>query len=182
MMVLQVFITFVTIGALTVGGGLATIPYLIELGNNSGWFSEQFLMTMIAISESTPGPIGINMATVVGVRVAGILGGVAASIGVSLVGVLVMIVIAPSVNEYRSNKYVIRILKGLRPTMIGLILSAAFILWRNTIMSLLFQPILMIYGVIIAIACVILSLRYQLKSYQIIVFCALCGWGLSFIL
>lgn len=181
-MIINLFIRFLLIGTFTIGGGLATIPHLIELSQTTGWFSESFLMTMIAISESTPGPIGINMATVVGVKIAGLFGGLVASIGVSLSGVLLMLMIAPSLSKYRNNRIVIRILKGLKPTMIALILSSAFLLWARTITDLFFHPILIGYGILMVTLLSALLGRFQLKSYQIILISALCGWGLSFIL
>jgi chromate transporter len=181
-MIFNLFIRFLLIGTFTIGGGLATIPHLIELSQVTGWFSESFLMTMIAISESTPGPIGINMATVVGVRVAGVFGGLVASIGVSLAGIILMLIIAPSLSKYRNNRIVVRILKGLKPTMIALILSSAFLLWSRTVMDLFFHPILVGYGIVMVIALSALLVKFQLKSYQIILISALCGWGLSFIL
>ena len=98
-MMIELFIRFFLIGAFTIGGGLATIPHLIELSAVTGWFDEKFLMTMIAISESTPGPIGINMATVVGVKSAGLFGGLIASLAVSLAGIGVMLLIAPSLTK-----------------------------------------------------------------------------------
>jgi len=181
-MILNLFVRFVLIGAFTIGGGLATIPHLIELGQTTGWFDESFLMTMIAISESTPGPIGINMATVVGVKIAGPFGGLVASVGVSLAGIILMLIIAPSLSKYRNNPIVLRILKGLKPTMIALILSSAFLLWRNTFFDLLVFPILIVYGVIMIGVLSFLLHHFKLKSYQIILISALCGWGLSFIL
>lgn len=182
MMYLDLLIRFLLIGTFTIGGGLATIPHLIELGQTTGWFDERFLMTMIAISESTPGPIGINMATVVGVKIAGLFGGIVASIGVALSGVIMMLLIAPSLSKYRNNRYVARILKGLRPSMIGLILSSAFLLWRNTFLDLITSTPLMVYGTIMVVLLSACLHFFKLKSFQIILISALCGLGFSFIL
>lgn len=181
-MMIELFIRFFLIGAFTIGGGLATIPHLIELSQVTGWFDEKFLMTMIAISESTPGPIGINMATVVGVRSAGVFGGVVASVAVSLAGIIVMLLIAPSLTKYRNNVLLKRVLQGLRPTMIGLILSSAFILWSRTFSDLMLSPILLGYGILLVTISWIGLQTFKLKSFHIIIICALCGWGISFIL
>ena len=78
MILLPLFIEFFKIGLFAVGGGMATIPFLQELSQRTGWFSERFITDMIAISESTPGPIGINMATYVGFNLAGVAGGAGA--------------------------------------------------------------------------------------------------------
>jgi chromate transporter len=181
-MMIELFIRFFLIGAFTIGGGLATIPHLIELSQVTGWFDEKFLITMIAISESTPGPIGINMATVVGVKSAGLFGGLVASVAVSLAGIGVMLLIAPSLTKYRNNILLKRVLKGLKPTMLGLILSSAFILWTRTFWDLMLSPILLGYGVMLIVLSWIGLQVFKLKSFQIILLCALCGWGLSFIL
>ncbi len=181
-MMLELFIRFFLIGAFTIGGGLATIPHLIELSAVTGWFDEKFLMTMIAISESTPGPIGINMATVVGVKSAGLFGGLVASLAVSLAGIVVMLLIAPSLTKYRNNILLKRVLQGLRPTMLGLILSSAFILWSRTFIDIVDNPFLLGYGLFLVIVSWLGLQFFKLKSFQIIVVCALCGWGLSFIL
>lgn len=181
-MMIELFIRFFLIGAFTIGGGLATIPHLIELSQVTGWFDESFLMTMIAISESTPGPIGINMATVIGVKSAGLFGGVIASIAVSLAGIIVMLIIAPSLTKYRNNILLKRVLQGLRPTMLGLILSSAFILWSRTFLELVLNPVLLAYGLALVIISWVSLHTLKLKSFHIIIICALCGWGISFIL
>ena len=81
MIYLRLFWEFMKIGLFAVGGGMATLPFLKELGERTGWFAQDLITDMIAISESTPGPIGINMATYVGCNTAGFLGGVIATLG-----------------------------------------------------------------------------------------------------
>lgn len=181
-MMIELFIRFFLIGAFTIGGGLATIPHLIDLSQVTGWFDEVFLMRMIAISESTPGPIGINLATIVGIRSAGLFGGLVASFAISLTGITVMLLIAPSLTHYRNHRLVKRALQGLRPTMLSLILSSALILWVRTIFEIIDQPILLGYGIAIIIISGLGLALFKLKSFHIILLCALCGWGISFIL
>ena len=92
MLYLQLFFEFFKIGMFAVGGGMATLPFLQRLGEKTGWFSQQFITDMVAISESTPGPIGVNMATYVGYNVGGLPGGFAATMGLALPSIIVVII------------------------------------------------------------------------------------------
>ena len=94
MIYLQLFYEFFKTGLFSVGGGMATIPFLQDMGEATGWFTNQELTTMIAVSESTPGPLGVNMATYVGFHTGGIAGGVIATLGLVCPSILVILVIA----------------------------------------------------------------------------------------
>ena len=96
MILLQLFIEFFKIGLFAVGGGMATIPFLQELSQRTGWFSERFITDMIAISESTPGPIGINMATYVGFNLAGVAGGIVATLGTIIPAIVIITLVSKS--------------------------------------------------------------------------------------
>ena len=91
MIYLQLFWEFLKIGLFAVGGGMATLPFLRELGVRTGWFTQDLITDMIAISESTPGPIGINMATYVGCNIAGLLGGFIATMGELIPSLIIVI-------------------------------------------------------------------------------------------
>lgn len=120
------FIEFLLIGAFTVGGGLATIPYLINLIDKYDWYTQSMLMDMIAISESTPGPIGVNMATYVGYIVEGIPGALVASVAVMMTGVIFMMIVGSQLEKFKSNPILKKIFYGLRPTIAALIAYAAY--------------------------------------------------------
>ena len=124
MIYLKLFWEFLKIGLFAVGGGMATLPFLKELAERTGWFTQNLITDMIAISESTPGPIGINMATYVGCNIAGILGGILASIGEVIPSLIIVVLISKSLERFRSSTLVGDMFYGLRPTVTGLIAAA----------------------------------------------------------
>lgn len=124
MIYLRLFFEFAKIGLFTVGGGMACIPFLMELSQKTAWFSEAQLLDMIAISESTPGPIGINMATFAGYTTAGIPGAIIATLGIVMPALVIVLTIAKVLEQFRDNKYVLGAMYGLRPASTGLIASA----------------------------------------------------------
>ena len=123
---LQLFFEFFKTGLFAVGGGMATVPFLTDMAEKTGWFTQQQLVDMIAVSESTPGPIGVNMATYVGFTTAGVLGGVVATLGLVTPSVIVILIIAAFLKKFRENKYVDRVFYGVRPASTALIASAGF--------------------------------------------------------
>lgn len=124
MIYLQLFWEFAKIGLFAVGGGMATLPFLERLGERTGWFGAALITDMVAISESTPGPIGINMATYVGCDVAGILGGIAATAGVVAPALIVVILVSVYLEKFRGNSVVDNLFYGLRPAVTALVASA----------------------------------------------------------
>lgn len=121
---LRLFIEFFKTGLFAVGGGMATLPFLQEIGERTGWFTYGDLMNMLAVSESTPGPIGINMATYVGYTAAGVPGAIVATLGEVTPCVMVILIVAAVLNSFRSNRYVERAFYGLRPASTALIGAA----------------------------------------------------------
>lgn len=134
---------FFKIGLLAVGGGLVTIPFLINLSGKYGWFSMGELTDMIAVSESTPGPIGINMATYVGYHTTGIGGAVMATLGLVLPSLIVIIAIARYLYSESKSCYLQQLLFGIRPAVLALILYAGFELaklaitdWKTAVVAI----------------------------------------------
>ena len=123
-LLLRLFYEFAKVGLFSVGGGLATIPFLQRLGESTGWFTNEQLTTMVAVGESTPGPIGVNMATYVGYETAGIPGAVIATLGLITPSILVIIIIAGFLRKFRNSKTVTAVFYGLRPASTALIASA----------------------------------------------------------
>jgi len=121
---IQLFIEFFKAGLFAVGGGMATIPFLYDISDKTGWFTHAELTNMIAISESTPGPIGVNMATYVGYSSAGIPGSLIATLGLITPSIIVILIIAGFYNAFKNNKYVQAAFYGLRPASAGLIAAA----------------------------------------------------------
>lgn len=126
MIYLRLFLEFFKIGLFSVGGGLATLPFLYSLGAKTGWFSAADVANMLAVSESTPGPIGVNMATYVGFECGGILGGVAATLGLVTPSIIVILLVAMALQAFRTNKYVDGAFYALRPASTGLIAAAGW--------------------------------------------------------
>ena len=130
MLYLQLFWEFFQTGLFAVGGGLATLPFLYSISDRTGWFSHQNLADMIAVSESTPGPIGVNMATYSGYITAGIPGAVISTLGLITPSIIVILLVAAFLNAFHENKYVVGTFYGLRPAICAMISAAGLILAR----------------------------------------------------
>ena len=124
LLLLQLFWEFLKIGIFAVGGGMATLPFLYDLGEKTAWFTSAQVLDMLAVSESTPGPIGINMATYVGYTVGGIPGAILATLGTILPGIILVILLAKMLQRFHDNKYVLGAFYGLRPASTALIAAA----------------------------------------------------------
>lgn len=136
MIYLRLFWEFFKVGLFSVGGGLATLPFLYSLGAKTGWFSTADVANMLAVSESTPGPIGVNMATYAGFDCAGVLGGVVATLGLVTPSVIVIVLIAMALQAFRTNKYVDAAFYTLRPASTGLIAAAGWSVFLLVLVNL----------------------------------------------
>ena len=123
----QLFYEFFKTGLFAVGGGLATLPFLYDLSDRSGWFTYQDLSNLIAVSESTPGPIGVNAATYVGFLTAGPFGALIATLGLITPSVLIILLISQILERFRKNPLVEKLFYGLRPASTGLIAAAGLL-------------------------------------------------------
>ena len=127
-LLLTLFFEFFKTGLFAVGGGMATLPFLYDMGaRHPDWFSAAQLADMIAVSESTPGPIGVNMATYVGFETAGVAGAAIATLGLITPSVIVILIVARVLKQFRENPYVDAAFYGLRPCSIGLIAAAGML-------------------------------------------------------
>ena len=132
MIYLQLFWEYFKAGLFAVGGGMATIPFLYEIADRTGWFTHRDLANMLAVSESTPGPIGVNMATyvgyVTGMKEGGvmnaILGALTASIGLVMPSLIVILIVAAMLKRFKNSPLVQKTFYGLRPASTGLIAAA----------------------------------------------------------
>lgn len=128
MLYLRLFFEFFKTGLFSVGGGMATLPFLYDMSSrHPEWFSPADLANMIAVSESTPGPIGVNMATYVGFTTAGIPGAIIATLGLIIPSIVIILIIEGILSKFRQNKYVDAAFYGLRPCSIGLIAAAGIL-------------------------------------------------------
>ena len=121
---LQLFWEFFKTGLFAIGGGMATLPFLYDISNKTGWFTHAQLADMVAVSESTPGPIGVNMASYVGFVTGGVGGAVVATLGLIAPSILIILIIAAFLKAFRDSKYVDGAFYGLRPASTALIASA----------------------------------------------------------
>ena len=127
---------FFLTGLFAIGGGLATLPFLTQMGaRHPEWFTQEMLVNMVAISESSPGPIGVNMATYVGYTVAGVLGAFLATFSLAFPSLIIIMIIARLLERYRNHLLVDTVFGTMRPVVVGLIASAAF-----TILKLVLTP------------------------------------------
>ena len=124
MIYLRLFWEFFKTGLFAVGGGMATLPFMYDISDKTGWFTHSMLADMVAVSESTPGPIGVNMATYVGFVTGGIPGAVVATVGLVTPSVILILLIARVLKAFRENQYVDAGFYGLRPCSVGLIAAA----------------------------------------------------------
>lgn len=167
MILLELFLTFFEIGALTFGGGYAMIPFVREQVLAHGWLTEEELLNMIAVSESTPGPIAVNMATFVGSEQAGILGSAAATLGVVLPSFIIILVISALLKNFLKYKGVGAFLSGVRPCVVSLILGTAITLFLSVLLGIGsgdFELNVDFIGIIIFALVVGISLIYKKKK------------------
>jgi len=120
---IDLFLGFLKVGCFTFGGAYSAIPLIREVVLSHGWLTDETLSHMIAVSESTPGPIMVNLATYIGSNQAGLPGALLATLGVVLPSFLVILLIAVLMRHAIKNKYVQAVLRGLKPCMIGVILA-----------------------------------------------------------
>ena len=135
MIYIRLFLEFCKVGLFAVGGGLATIPFLSDLGNRTGWFTSGQLADMIAVSESTPGPIGINMATYAGYTAGGVPGGIISTLGLVFPSLIIILIISGFLNKFRESRIVDSVFYGLRAASVGLITAALLQVARIALMN-----------------------------------------------
>ena len=126
MIYLQLFFEFFKTGLFAIGGGLATLPFLQNISEKYGWFSSRELVDMIAVSESTPGPIGINMATYAGYKTANLPGAIIAVIGEVAPSIIIIVLIAHYYMKFNEHPKVAAAFYGVRPAVAGLIGAAGY--------------------------------------------------------
>ena len=131
----DLFIEFFQIGLFAIGGGPATIPFLMDLPSRHDWYERADVANMLAVSESTPGPIGINMATYAGYRAAGFIGGIAATLSLVLPSLIVIIIVARILNGFSQNPYVKSAFYAIRPAVTGLIATAVLGIFETSLFT-----------------------------------------------
>lgn len=170
---LVMFLEFFKTGLFAVGGGLATIPFLMDISDKYGWFSQSELANMIAVAESTPGPIGVNTATYAGVTTYGIIGGLIATFGLVLPSYIVIVIVYKVLEKFKENKLTKTVFYGLRPAVAGLITVAAYSLLETTVFP---DLVLNIKALVMLLVFTLLVLSYKkLNPILVIVLGAVIG-------
>ena len=135
MIYLRLFWEFFKTGLFSVGGGLATLPFIYDMSDRTGWFTYQLIADMVAVSESTPGPIGVNTATYVGYITGGVPGALIATLGLVTPAVICILIIASCLKKFRENRFVDHAFYGLRPASAALIAAAGFSVVRISLLQ-----------------------------------------------
>lgn len=146
---------FFKIGLFAVGGGLVTVPFLYDLTEQYDWFTAKELTDMIAVSQSTPGPVGINMATYAGYKAAGVWGSLLATLSLVTPSVIVVYLISKILTKWKDNPNVLRVLGGIRPAVLALILFAGWNIAKESIVN---------YQTAGLLALLVVAMRFYKKS------------------
>ncbi|HAE15810.1 MAG TPA: chromate transporter [Erysipelotrichaceae bacterium] len=183
---IRLCIEFFKTGLFAVGGGLASIPFLKEMAVKYGWFTIEDLTTMIAVSESTPGPIGVNMATYVGFHMYGLAGGLAATLSLVAPSIIVICIIAKILEKFRSSPIVNGVFEGLRPAVCGLIIAAVMSIYISALFNVsAWQATGNLLSLFNWKACVLFAALlafylYKPKIHPIVIICAAAAAGIIF--
>lgn len=154
---------FFKVGLFAVGGGLATLPFLYNLCNiHPDWLNRSSLLDMVAISESTPGALGVNMATYVGYTIEKVPGAILATLGLVAPSIIVIVLVAKFLNKFNDNPIVQKVFYGIRPASIGLVMAAGYLVIEEALLNIgaldegnvigIFKPKSIIFAVILYIA------------------------------
>ena len=170
MIYLELFWTFFTIGAFTFGGGYAMLPLIQIEVVNKGWLANEAVVNFIAVSESTPGPFAINMATYVGSEMGGVLGAACATLGVVMPSFIIILIVAKCYDRFKKSRLVKGAMSGLKPAVIGMIGTAVLSIGKTVFV----QPGLLFSAVLFGVMAV-LAFR---KVHPIIIICISAAAGI----
>ena len=163
-MILLVFLEFMKIGLVAVGGGPATLPYLMELTEKYDWYTMEDLTNMIAVSESTPGPLGLNMATYAGYKTLGFFGGVISTAGLVIPSIIIICLIAKFLENFNENRYVVGAFSAIRPAVWAIIAVSVYRVCKVSLFSLadgIYTPIPKTMAL-----CIVVFALLQVKKLQ----------------
>ena len=182
MILLELFLSFLKIGAFTFGGGYAMLPLIMETVVSKGWMSEEALIDFVAVAESTPGPFAINIATYVGSEMGGFFGAVCATLGVVLPSFVIILIVAKCYEKFRKSKLVSGAMTGLKPVVVGLIGAAILSIGVKALglssfaFSLSFG-LSLLFSLIILVPCLVMAFK---KLHPIFIVLISAGLGIGF--
>jgi len=168
MLIIQVFLTFLKIGAFSFGGGYAVLALIEkEIVINNGWLGADEFIDIVAISQMTPGPIAVNSSTYAGFKVAGIPGAIAGTLGVTLVSFVLIVTAASKLETMKDSSAIQWIFTGLRPAVLGLIASAAYSIAKSAVVD--------IQGIVIALAAFFVIAKWKIHPILVIALSGVAG-------
>lgn len=180
MIYLELFWTFFKIGAFTFGGGYAMLPLIQAQVSSHGWMESADLVNFVAVSESTPGPFAVNISTYVGTEMAGIPGGISATLGVVLPSFLIILIVARCFEAFKTNRIVNGCMSGLKPAVIGLIGTAAVSVGKTVFFPAGFDPDVILscpFWISAAVFGVMTALAFK-KLHPILIICLSAAAGI----
>jgi chromate transporter len=181
MIYLKLFWDFFRVSCFTFGGAYGAIPLIRDMVLGNGWLTDERLSYMIAVSESTPGPIMVNLATYIGSDQAGFWGSLVATVGVVLPAYLVILLIVSILGNFMKNRYVQAVLQGLKPCVVGIVLATGVFMVLRNLLPLSGGVVYDLHGIIItAILAGIMVLypkltKKKLSPIALILCAAVCG-------
>ena len=183
MILLELFWVFFLVGAFTFGGGYAMIAMIQQQVVQRGWMQTQQVIDFVAVAESTPGPIAVNMATFVGTRMGGFWGALCATAGVVLPSFIVILIVARCYQAFRRSKWVKGLMSGLKPAVVGLIVSAAVSVALAVFaptgidLQVLWNPSTW-FWLIVGVAMLLLTFKYK-KMHPVVIVCICAVIGIA---
>jgi len=181
MIYLDLFIGFLKVGCFAFGGAYGAIPLIRDVVLSYGWLTDEMLTYVIAVSESTPGPIMVNLATYIGSRQAGLLGAVIATLGVVLPSFLIILLVTALLKTALKNKYVQAILRGLKPCVIGIVLATGIYMVISNCLGVIFEINVNIQAIVISVLLLTSMVGYKhiakkkLSPIMLIILSAIAG-------
>jgi len=181
MIYLDLFIGFLKVGCFAFGGAYGAIPLIRDVVLSYGWLTDEMLTYMIAVSESTPGPIMVNLATYIGSNQAGLLGGVIATLAVVLPSFLIILLVTALLKTALKNKYVQAILRGLKPCVIGIVLATGIYMVISNCLGVIFEINVNIQAIVISVLLLTSMVGYKhiakkkLSPIMLIILSAIAG-------
>ena len=189
MIYLKLFLYFFEVGLFTFGGGYAMIPLVKEIVLNNNWLTEMEFYNFLGVCESTPGPLAVNMATYVGSIQGGFLGGLVATLGVVLPSFIIILLVASLLKKFMDNKYFKAALNGIKPVIIGLILSSGFIILLKCLgyqnlssFKIDFTSLVIIFAIALIYILVKLIFKKKINTILLIIISAFLGIGICLIM
>ena len=161
MICLDLFLGFLKVGCFAFGGAYGAIPLIRDIVISYGWLNDEMLTYMIAVSESTPGPIMVNLATYIGSSQAGFLGAVVATLAVVLPSFMIILLVTALLKTALKNKYVQAILRGLKPCVIGIVFATGIYMVLNNCFGTIFDVSVNFKAIIITALLIASAVGYK---------------------